>query len=169
MLSKWPGRVFPLDASASIPVLVLSYPELMSLWKNEWIDEWMGMKEMEKWMNGGTNEWTSSEQKIYIYYGWILSEWVDECPKIADGANELVNIMQFILVTMHMITPSRYMCTYVCLHPTGYVEYTMQIILQGYAKTAFWGHLAHWNQECPQLFWLQGPMSPQIWDSWMAT
>ena len=47
--------------------------------------------------------------KIYIYYVWMLSEWVDECPKIADGVNELVNIMQFILVTMHMIT--RYMCT----------------------------------------------------------
>ena len=58
---------------------------------------------------------------------WILSEWVDECPKIADGVNELVNIMQFILVTMHMIT--RYMCTYVCLHPTGYMEYTKQVIL----------------------------------------
>ena len=41
--------------------------------------------------------------KIYIYYVWILSEWVDECPKIADGVNELVNIIQFILVTMHMI------------------------------------------------------------------
>ena len=67
--------------------------------------------------------------KRYIYYGWILSECIDECPKIADGENELVNIMQFILVTMHMITPSREMCTYVCLHPTGYVEYTMQIIL----------------------------------------
>ena len=65
--------------------------------------------------------------KIYIYYVWILSEWVDECPKIADGVNELVNIMQFILVTMHMIT--RYMCTYICLRLTGYVEYTMQIIL----------------------------------------
>ena len=25
---------------------------------------------------------------------------------------------------------------------------------QGYAEAAFWGHLAHWNQECPQLFWL---------------
>ena len=34
----------------------------------------------------------------YIYYVWILSEWVDECPKIADGVNELVNIIQFILV-----------------------------------------------------------------------
>ena len=69
----------------------------------------MGMKEMEMWMNGGTNEWTNSEQKIY--YVWILSEWVDECPKIADGMNELVNIMQFILVTAHMNT--RYMCTYI--------------------------------------------------------
>ena len=48
----------------------------MSLWKNEWIDEWMGMKEMEKWMNGGINEWISSEQKIYIY---IMGEyWVNE-------------------------------------------------------------------------------------------
>ena len=65
--------------------------------------------------------------KRNINYVWILSEWVDECPKIADGVIELVNIMQFILVTMHMIT--RYMCTYVCLHLTGYVEYTMQIIL----------------------------------------
>ena len=45
----------------------------MSLWKNEWIDEWMGMKEMEKWMNGGMNEWTSSEQKIYIL--WVNIEW----------------------------------------------------------------------------------------------
>ena len=88
----------------------------------------MSMKEMEMWVNEGTNEWTSNEQYIYIYINvWILSEWVDECPKIADGVNELVNIMQFILVTMHMIT--RYMCTYVCLHPTGYVEYTMQVIL----------------------------------------
>ena len=26
------------------------------------------MKEMEMWVNGGTNEWTSSEQKIYMYY-----------------------------------------------------------------------------------------------------
>ena len=66
--------------------------------------------------------------KIYVYINvWILSEWVDECPKIADGVNELVNIMQFTLVTMHMIT--QYMCTYVCLHPTSYVEYTMQVIL----------------------------------------
>ena len=80
---------------------------------------------MEMWVNKGSNEWTSSELKIY--YVWILSEWVDECPKIADGVNELVNIMQFILVTTHMIT--LYMCTYVRLHPTGYVEYTVQIIL----------------------------------------
>ena len=87
----------------------------------------MSMKEMEMWVNEGTNEWTSNEQYIYIYYVWILSEWVDECPKIADGVNELVNIIQFILVTMHMIT--QYMRTYVCLHPTGYVEYTTQIIL----------------------------------------
>ena len=67
--------------------------------------------------------------KIYVYINvWILSEWVDECPKIADGVNEIVNIMQFILVMMHMIT--QYMCTYVYLHPTGYVEYTMQVILR---------------------------------------
>ena len=66
-------------------------------------------------------------KKRNIYYVWILSEWVDECPKIADGVNELVNTMQFIPITTHMKT--RYMCTYVCLHPTGYVEYTMQIIL----------------------------------------
>ena len=25
---------------------------------------------------------------------------------------------------------------------------------QGYAEAAFWGHLAHWNQECPQSVWL---------------
>ena len=93
-------------------------------WKNEWIDEWMSMKEMEMWVNEGTNEWTSNEQNTCIY---ITCEWVDECPKIADGVNELVNIIQFILVTMHMIT--QYMCTYVCLHLTGYVEYTTQIIL----------------------------------------
>ena len=68
-----------------------------------------------------------------IYNVWILREWVDECPKIADGVNELVNIIQFILVTVHMIT--RYMRTYVCLHPTGYLEYTKQIIL--------------WLQNCP--------------------
>ena len=35
-------------------------------WKNEWIDEWMSMKEMEMWVNEGTNEWTSNEQNIYI-------------------------------------------------------------------------------------------------------
>ena len=40
--------------------------------------------------------------KRYINYLWILSEWVDECPKIADGVNELIDIIQFILVTMHM-------------------------------------------------------------------
>ena len=69
------------------------------------------------------NEQVVNKRYIYIYYVWILSEWVDEwIPKIADGVNELVNIMQFILVMMHMIT--QYMCTYVCLHPTGYVEYT---------------------------------------------
>ena len=51
------------------------------------------MNEMEMWENEGTNEWTSSEKRyiyIYIYYVWILSEWVNECPKIADGVNELV-------------------------------------------------------------------------------
>ena len=58
--------------------------------------------------------------KRNIDYVWILSEWADECPKIADGANELINMIQFILVTMHMIT--RYMCTYISLHPTGYVQ-----------------------------------------------
>ena len=36
----------------------------------------MGMKGMEMWVNGGTNEWTSSEQKIYID---IMCEyWVNE-------------------------------------------------------------------------------------------
>ena len=30
--------------------------------------------------------------KIYVYINvWIYSEWVDECPKIADGVNEIVN------------------------------------------------------------------------------
>ena len=104
--------------------LILSWiDELMKEWMNEWVWKRWKSEWMEEWMN------EQVVNKRYIYYGWILSEWVDECPKIADGANELVNIMQFILVTMHMITPSRYMCTYVCLHPTGYVEYTMQIIL----------------------------------------
>ena len=55
-----------------------------------------------------------------------LSDYVDG--NIADGVNELVNMMLFIPVTMHMIT--RYMCTYVSLHPTCYVEYTMQLILR---------------------------------------
>ena len=85
----------------------------------------MGMKEMEMGVNEGRNEQVVN--KRYIYYVWILSEWVDECPKIADGVNELVNIIQFILVMMRMVT--RYMCTYVCLHPTGYVEYRIKIIL----------------------------------------
>ena len=64
----------PAESFLLMHLLVLSYPELMSLWKNEWVDEWMGMKEMEKWMNGGTNEWTSSEQKIYIL--WVNIEWM---------------------------------------------------------------------------------------------
>ena len=80
----------------------------------------MGKKEMEMWVNGGKNEWTSSEQKIV----WILSEWVDECPKIADGVNWLVNTMWFILVTMYMVT--WYMCTYIRLATWN----TMQIILR---------------------------------------
>ena len=50
------------------------------------------------------NEQVMNKIHVYIYYVWILSEWVDECPKIADGVNELVNIIQFILVMMHMIT-----------------------------------------------------------------
>ena len=86
---------------------------------NESMNEWVWKRWKSEWMEERMNEQVVN--KRYIYYGWILSEWVDECPKIADGANELVNIMQFILVTMHMITPSWYMCTYVCLHPTGYI------------------------------------------------
>ena len=48
------------------------------------------------------------------------------------------------------------------LYNTGFcseiLKYALFLFLalvdQGYAETAFWGHLAHWNQECPQLFWL---------------
>ena len=79
-----------------------------------------GYEEMR--VNGGANEWTSSEQKIYkscVNIEW-MSWWM---PLKADGVNELMNIIQFILVMMHIIT--RYMCTYVCLHPTGYGEYTI--------------------------------------------
>ena len=43
-------------------------------WKNEWIDEWMSMKEMEMWVNEGTNEWTSNEQNIYIFR--VNIEWM---------------------------------------------------------------------------------------------
>ena len=69
------------------------------------------------WVNEGTNEWTSNEQDMYIYYMWILSEWVDECPKIADGVNELVNIIQFILVMTHMIfTSSLFILTIWWIH-----------------------------------------------------
>ena len=80
------------------------------------MNEWVWKRWKCEWMKERMNEQVMN--KIYIYYVWILSEWVDECPKIADGVNELVNIIQFILVMMHMITPSRYMCTYVCLHST---------------------------------------------------
>ena len=45
-------------------------------YKDEWIDEWMSMKEMETWVNEGTNEWTSNEQNIYIYI--TCEYWVNE-------------------------------------------------------------------------------------------
>ena len=45
-----------------------SIPPLQLLWAGAWwIDEWMSMKEMEMWVNEGTNEWTSNEQNICIY------------------------------------------------------------------------------------------------------
>ena len=47
--------------SLTLPSLIADYKDE----KNEWIDEWVGMKEMELWVNGGMNEWTRSQQKKY--------------------------------------------------------------------------------------------------------
>ena len=90
------------------------------------IDEWMGMKEMLMWVNGVTNEWTGSQQKKYkvcVNIKW-MSGWMF---KNADGVNELTKRIEFTLVTIDMTT--QYRRSYNCLHRTGYVEITMQIIL----------------------------------------
>ena len=89
-------------------------PPLIIGWKDKWIDEWMGMKKMEMWVNGGTNEWTSSEQKIYIYISCVNIEWMSWwMPQNSRWCEwNHIYIIQFILVMTHMIT--RYMCTY-CL------------------------------------------------------
>ena len=52
----------------------LSLPSPTTDYKDESMNEGMGMKEMEMWMNGGTNERESSEQKIYI----MCEYWVNE-------------------------------------------------------------------------------------------
>ena len=50
--------------------------------------------------------------KIYIYYVWILSEWVDEGPKIADGVNELVNNTVYSSYDAHDNPVHVYLCLF---------------------------------------------------------
>ena len=44
--------------------------------------------------------------------------------------------------------------SFICCFPEPTAVEKVQSPVQGYVEAAFWGHLAHWNQECPQLFWL---------------
>ena len=67
------------------------------------------------------------DNKRNISYVWILSEWVNECPKVADGIDDCMDEQQFIQVVTN--TTDQCIWTCICLRPTGHVEYTPQRLL----------------------------------------